>query len=46
MPFFSANISPLQILRKGVLQVSEKERQAALESSFKEIASVLLDLAL
>jgi ribosome maturation protein SDO1 len=30
-----------EILRKGVLQVSEKERQAALESSFKEIASLV-----
>ncbi|RWS23591.1 ribosome maturation protein SBDS-like protein, partial [Leptotrombidium deliense] len=33
----------LQILEKGELQVSEKERQTQLESSFKDIATIIAD---
>ncbi|RWS12678.1 ribosome maturation protein SBDS-like protein [Dinothrombium tinctorium] len=33
----------LQILEKGELQVSEKERQTQLESSFKDIATIISD---
>ncbi|KAK7479969.1 hypothetical protein BaRGS_00028796 [Batillaria attramentaria] len=33
----------LQILKKGELQVTEKERQAQLESSFRDIATIVAD---
>ena len=33
----------LQILSKGELQVSDKERKANLESSFREVATIVAD---
>ena len=35
--------STLQILAKGELQVSEKERQTQLEAMFREIATIVAD---
>ena len=36
-------INTLQILAKGELQVSEKERQTQLEAMFREIATIVAD---
>ena len=37
------NSSPIQILAKGELQVSEKERSQQLESMFRDIATIVAD---
>lgn len=39
-------LSHEQILEKGELQISEKERQAQLESSFKDIATMISEMCI